>query len=292
MLPNFLVVGAQKAGTTSLHHFLQAHPEIYLPEQKETKFFVHDRFYEKGIRHYEQTYFSARQLQLAVGEVDPDYMYCEQSAHRIAKDLDISTLKLIFIFRNPVDRAFSQYLMNYRRGHEALRFEEAIAAESSRIQQGHMDNLRYSYATRGLYFKQLERFLKYVDATRIHCLLSDDLESAPMDVVRQVFEFLGVDADFCPSNIEERFHQATVPRSAFLARSLAGKGRGRYLLRHLIPSATIRTYLRERAASLNQTRNSRIVLDDRMRRQLVEFFRDGNTRLGAFLGRDLSHWSA
>ncbi len=292
MLPNFLVVGAQKAGTTSLHHFLQAHPAIYLPEQKETKYFVHDRFYEKGIKHYEQAYFSAWQSQSAVGEVDPDYMYCEHSAHRIAKDLDISTLKLIFIFRNPVDRAFSQYLMNYRRGHEALSFEDAIASEPTRIRQGHMENLRYSYATRGLYRRQLERFLKHVDASQIHCLLSDDLESAPLDAVRRVYELLGVDVNFVPPNIEERFHQATVPRSALLARSLAGKGRGRQFLRQLVPSAALRHYLRDRMEVLNQTRNRRMVLDICTRRYLIKSFLEENTRLAVLINRDLDHWSA
>ncbi len=291
MLPNFLVVGAQKAGTTSLHHFLRAHPAIYLPEQKETKYFIHDRFYDKGLRHYEQTYFSTWQSQPAVGEVDPDYMYYEQSAHRIAKDLDISTLKLIFIFRNPVDRAFSQYLMNYRRGHETLSFEDAIASEPTRIRQGHMENLRYSYATRGLYRQQLERFLKHVDASQIHCLLSDDLESAPLEAVRRIYQFLGVDITFVPPNVEERFHQATVPRSALLARSLAGKGRGRRLLRQLVPSAAVRHYVRDRVEVLNQTRNRRIVLDTRTRQHLNKSFFEENARLAILIKRDLDHWS-
>lgn len=110
MLPNFLIVGAQKCGTTSLHEYLYQHPQIYLPEGKETKFFAEDARYSKGITYYEDVCFSTYSGESAVGEVDPDYMYFEQALERIAEHLDLRTTKLIFVLRNPVDRAFSHYL--------------------------------------------------------------------------------------------------------------------------------------------------------------------------------------
>lgn len=292
MLPNFLVVGAQKAGTTSLHNYLQAHPDIYLPAQKETKFFVHERHYSKGIGFYESAYFSERTVESAVGEVDPDYMYCEQSLPRIIQHLNPDSLKVIFIFRNPVERAFSQYLMNYRRGHESLSFEEAIATESSRIRLGHMENLRYSYATRGYYLRQVERFLQHIDRSRMLFLLSETLESDPVHCLQEVYRFLNVKEDFEPPNIGERFHQATAPRSHALARRLQVQGLERRLLRRFIPSTSLRRSLRNWLVRFNQSGQNTMRMDPEIHRQLVQDFSVENTRLADFLGRDLGSWSA
>ena len=290
MLPNFLVVGAQKAGTTSLHHYLRVHPDIYLPAQKETKFFVHEKFYEKGAGFYEAKYFSERNVESAVGEVDPDYMYCEEALRRIARHLDLNSLRLIFVLRNPVDRAFSHYLMSYRRGQEPLDFETAIAQESTRIALGHMENLRYSYVTRGYYLRQVERFLEIVDRSRMLFLLSEDLETDALSAMRDVYRFLGVAEDFIPPNVGERFHRATVPRSRGLLRRLKGRGWEKQLLHLLIPSSTLRQSLRTGLLRINQTSHSDIVLESDTRRRLVELYRDENERLAAFLGRDLEHW--
>lgn len=291
MLPNFLVVGAQKSGTTSLHNYLVAHPEVYLPVQKETKFFVHDKFYNRGIKYYEEKYFSGRTTEVGIGEVDPDYMYCEQALPRIVRHLDLNALKIIFIFRNPVERAFSQYLMNYRRGHEPLSFGEAIEKESSRIKLGHMENLRYSYVTRGYYLRQVERFLEYIDQSQMLFLLSEDLKTSALSSVREVYHFLGVSNDFVPPNIDKQFHRATAPRSLALVRRIKGGGWETRLLRLLIPSVTLRHSLRTYLLRINQTSQGGIVLDEDERRSLVELFRTENERLAAFLGRDLSHWS-
>ena len=102
MLPKFFVVGAQKAGTTTLHNLLASHPEIYLPRQKETKFFVADERYAEGLSHYETQYFAEWDGESAVGEVDPDYMYFPQALERMAVNLDLREIRFIFLLRNPV----------------------------------------------------------------------------------------------------------------------------------------------------------------------------------------------
>ncbi|TCK18164.1 sulfotransferase domain-containing protein [Thiogranum longum] len=291
MLPNFLVVGAQKSGTTSLHHYLQAHPDIYLPAQKETKFFVHEKYYCKGTGFYENEYFYSRNNETAVGEVDPDYLYYEGALPRIAHDLDLASLKLIFIFRNPVERAFSHYLMSYRRGQEPHTFEEAIETESVRIAEGHMENLRYSYVSRGYYLRQVERFLGYVDRSQMLFLLADDLEADPSACLQQVYTFLGVASDFVPSSLGERFHRATVPRSLSLLRWIKEPGSGKQLLRLLIPFSSLRQSLRAWLLRINQTNPGDLALNPETRKRLVELYRSENARLAAFLDRDLDHWN-
>ena len=249
MLPNFLVVGAQKSGTTSLHEYLSAHPDVYLPLQKETHFFLHEKYYDRGIKFYEEEYFSARTHEPLIGEVDPDYMYSEQVLPRIVRHLDLDALKIVFIFRNPVERAFSQYLMEYRRGREPLSFHEAVETESSRIRQGHMENLRCSYVSRGYYLRQVERFLEYIDRSQMLFLLSEDLKTDALRCMREVYHFLGVSEEFVPPNIGEQFHRATVPRSLSLVRRVKGQGWEKRLLRLLIPSAALRQSLRSPLAS-------------------------------------------
>ena len=216
MLPNFLVVGAQKAGTTSLHHYMKGHPDICLPDQKETKFFGLEEKYRKGIEFYQHKYFSECDGRPAVGEIDPEYMYFVEAYERIKSHLDMKRLKLLFVLRNPIERAFSHYLMTYRRGLEPLPFDEAIDAEAERVVKSEDDNLHYSYVARGFYLEQILRFHESVCKERMHFILSEDLKQNPEGVLENLFRFLEVDTGYVPENICRQFHGATVPRSMSL----------------------------------------------------------------------------
>jgi len=291
MLPNFFVVGAQKSGTTSLHYYLVEHPDIYLPAQKETKFFVDDKRYAKGIQHYEAEYFSGCHGEKAVGEVDPDYMYFATGAERIARH--IPDPKFIFIFRNPVDRAFSGYVMAYRRGLELNSFEEAIRIETQRIAKGHEENFHYSYVRRGFYFSQVSRFLERWDESRMHVLLAEDLINNTAETVRGCFEFLGVDPDFVPRQIGKKFHEATVPKN--LALTVLFRNENAYpglrrIARWCLPSLEWRNRLRARLIAWN-SKPSDLKLREDTRRHLAEIFRPENEKLSELIGRDLSHWN-
>ena len=110
LIPSFFVVGAQKAGTTALHHYLARHPDIFLPKIKETHFFNdgHGEWH-RGFNYYLQKYFSSRNEKKLAGEIDPEYLFFPETAGRIAAH--IPNAKLIFIFREPVSRAYSHYWM-------------------------------------------------------------------------------------------------------------------------------------------------------------------------------------
>jgi hypothetical protein len=287
---NFLVVGAQKAGTTSLHRYMIEHPEIYLPSQKETKFFVDDRLYNKGIGFYKERHFSGWNGEHAVGEVDPEYMYYEKALDRIVQHFDVSVTKFIFLLRNPIDRAFSHYVMTYRRGRETLSFQDALAQEQERISIGYMENLHFSYAQRGYYLRQIERFLEVTPRENMLFLLSDDLKEDRQKCLSSVFSFLGVANDFVPSGINEQFHRSTWPRSVGLVRFIRNGGRAKSLLRMLVPSRHLRDKMRRNALAWNQTQTVKLHLSEDARRHLALVFKEENARLAAFLGRDLSHW--
>lgn len=290
MLPNFLIVGAQKAATTSLHNYLATHPDIYLPAQKETKFFSRDDCYEKGIGYYEAKYFGDSKGEKALGEVEPDYLFHEVAIERIARHLDMNSLRLIFIFRDPAERAFSHYLMTVRRGYEPLDFEEAVAAEASRMQGDYVSRSRYSYVSRGYYMEQVKRFLRYSERRNMLFLLMEDLETEPKRMLKEICEFLEVSADFVPECLGQTFHGGTAPRSRALMERLQSDSIEKKLLRWLLPSEALRRKLRRKVISLNRAGRYKQKLDPVMRSRLCNLYGEQNHQLAEFLGRDLNLW--
>jgi hypothetical protein len=165
ILPNFLCLGAPKAGTTSLFEILKQHPEIGLSSFKETHFFDTDINWNKGKKWYSDSYFSTLKTIKRIGEFTPSYLSKEICAQRI-KDTLGDKVKFVVILRNPIDRAFSHYLHTSRDEYEKLSFEEALQLEPIRLkkfleEEDYLSYLRNSYFHQGLYAEMLERYLKY-----------------------------------------------------------------------------------------------------------------------------------
>ena len=292
MLPNFFIVGAQKAATTSLHNYLYPHPEIYLPKQKETKFFVDDNRYKKGIAFYESEYFSAWKGEPAVGEADPDYIFFENALKRMAHDIKINSLKFIFLFRNPVERAFSHYLMSYRRGVEPLCFEEAVTKEPERIGENYLSRMRYSYVSRGFYMKQVERFLRYADKSQMLFLLTDDLNAGTEDCMKKIYGFLNVSTNFTSPSLKKKFHRAKNARFITLAQRISAETIEKKIVKKLLPWQGMRRKLRRKLNDFNlKNGKPKISLSGDMRVKLIKIFYQENKRLSDFIGRDLGRWN-
>jgi hypothetical protein len=290
VLPNFFVIGAQKSGTTSLHEYLRVHPDIYLPEQKETKFFVNNAIYCKGIEYYENEFFDKWNGESAIGEIDPEYMYFERGLTRIAEHLNLADLKFICLLRQPVDRAFSHYLMTYRRGLEHLSFEDAIAAEPARIRQDDASRSHYSYFDRGLYAKQLKRFMEVVDPSRMLFILSEELASSPEQEVARCLEFLQVEKNVTSIPLDQRFHQAAVPRSASLLHWITADGWHKKMVRKILPNERLRLGLRAKLLSWNEKEGGNLELSAELRRELLLRYREDILELEGLTGLNLAHW--
>ena len=164
-LPDFLVIGAARSGTTSLYHYLKSHPQIYLPAKKhpEPHFFLKNNEYKKGIHYYSEKYFKNVNHDKKAGEISTSYLYQPYVAKRIKKHLP--KVKLIAMLRNPIERSFSNYVFTYKNGLDSLSFEDAILQEKKRISnpetQFHSEIQPYAYMDRGRYYKQLMEYLKY-----------------------------------------------------------------------------------------------------------------------------------
>src|SRR5262249_11032412 len=148
--------------------------------------------------------------QKAVGEIDPSYMYFETPLERMALHLDLRSIKLIFLLRNPIDRAFSHYLMTAWRGIETLSFDEGLLREEARIAQDYLSKMHFSYGGRGFYLPQIERFLRVTHKGNMMFILSDDLKRDTMNVLNRCYRFLGVKEDVVPKGLNLHHNVATV----------------------------------------------------------------------------------
>ncbi|MFC0534079.1 sulfotransferase family protein [Phytohabitans kaempferiae] len=186
-LPGFLVIGGQRCGTTSLHSYLAAHPQVRAATGKELQYF--SLHYGRGERWYRGHFPPAVPGTISF-EASPFYLFHPQAAQRAAATLPEG--RFVALLRDPVERAWSHYLHTRSYGHEPLSFADAIATEPSRLATP--EGLRrYSYAARGRYAEQLERWLAHVPRERLHVVRSEDLYADPAAVYAGVLSFLELD---------------------------------------------------------------------------------------------------
>jgi hypothetical protein len=208
VLPDFLVIGAMKGGTTSLFTYLAEHPQVKPPFRKEIKFF--DIHYPQGLGWY-RAHFPMRFKMSSgdvTGEATPYYIFHPMAPQRVSHVLP--QVRLIALLRNPVDRAYSHYNHMLRVGREPLSFEEAVACEPERLEgeaekiiadprYSTFKHLHYSYLARGRYIEQLKKWFEYFPRQQVLILASEELYVSPKTATLKVAEFLGLPA-WAPAN--------------------------------------------------------------------------------------------
>lgn len=209
-LPHFLVIGAQRCGTTSLFHYLTQHPKLALPDQKEVHYF--DRHYSRGASWY-RSFFPESVSGLLSGEASPNYLLSPHAPARIKKDAP--AVRLIVLLRDPIERAYSHYQGKRIMGVEPLdSFEEALDSEHERTAAEAARVLRdphyyspahrnFTYVARSLYYQQIVRWLPLFDREQFLFIKSENLFRAPEAVVASVHSFLGID-HIPPSDLSPR----------------------------------------------------------------------------------------
>jgi len=195
LLPNFICPGAQKSATTTLHDILIQHPNIYLPENKETHFFDKDEKYDKGIDFYLNEYYSDIKNEKIIGDITPGYMFFEDSVKRIYNTLG-DNIKIIFMLRNPVERAYSHYWMSYRRTYESKSFEKGIELEQERIKKCYFNRSHFSYIERGYYARQIKRFLEFFPKENMKFVIFEDFINNTENSIEDILSFLNLDDDY------------------------------------------------------------------------------------------------
>ncbi|MDX8386249.1 MAG: sulfotransferase domain-containing protein [Gallionella sp.] len=193
MKVNFLICGVQKGGTTALDTYLRAHPEIGMANRKEVHYFDFEKNFPNGKADYSQYHamFSPQPSNKLIGESTPIYMYWHDAPKRIWQYNP--DMKLIAILRNPIDRAYSHWNMEYDRKTDTLPFWEALQSEAQRCREAlPYKNRGYSYVVRGFYSEQLRRLWMYFAKEQILVLKNEDLRDQPNETLKKVTGFLGV----------------------------------------------------------------------------------------------------
>ena len=270
LLPDFLIIGGQRCGTSSLYYYLTEYPGIVSASTKETHFF--DEEFGKGSSWYRAqfpTFFyknyvnKIRKQMFLTGEGTPYYILYPHTPKRVAEI--IPNVKLIALLRNPAERAYSQYWIEVKARYETWSFEDAIRGEQDRV-AGELEKMmhdesyysfnyrHFAYLERGIYVDQLKRWMDYFPREQLLILRSEDLYKDPAAVMKQTLAFLGIADGSVEGGLKKEYKNYRRPSK--------------------------RGYKREEAPPK---------LGAEMRRYLVEYYQPHNQRLYDYLGTDF-HW--
>jgi hypothetical protein len=275
MLPNFLIIGSQKAGTTSLYNILKQHPEVFMPEKKEINFFFLDSEFRKGIENYQRFFTDIPPGKKAYGEASPGYICHPKAPARIKEYLP--EVKLVLTVRNPIERAYSQYWDNRMTLSEPHEFSQTLdIALNHTYEPG-----KLGYFSRGTYMQYIHRYLDLFNPDQLLILLFDDLRDDPLTFYRTCFEFLGVDPDFRPTNMDKTYNPSSVWDN-FLYN---------WFFNHPQAQRFLPPKLKRLVFWGKQKRFQYPPMDEKIRQRLDEFYLPWNKELADYIRRDLSAWS-
>ncbi len=299
MLPNFLIVGAAKAGTTSLYNYLKQHPEIFMSPVKEPHFFsfidikpdfkgpYDQKTNEKEIISDYNEYkglFKNVTNEKAIGECSNSYLFLKNTEQNIKKY--IPHCKIIIILRNPIERAYSHYLQFVMLGQEDLTFEAAMEKEEVRKKL----NWRWHYQLvgQGLYYHQVKRYLDRFGLGNVKIHLFEELKQDPEALMKKIFQFLCVDRNFTPE-FDKIYNKTGLPKNLFLHKFLRQSNFIKEMTRPFTTSR-VRKKIYSFLSYINYEYERNPLMNEETRRYLINIFRDDCLKLQELINIDLSVW--
>jgi hypothetical protein len=292
-MPNFLIIGAEKCGTTALYHYLRQHPQVYMSPAKETGFFGAEgrkpdtrapgHLPTKHINNIDdyRALFEEVSNEAAIGEASPYYLYSTRALERIHHY--IPAAKLITILRDPAERAYSNYLHAIWLGREPLTdFSQALFQEEERIKAS-WESL-FHYKQKGFYYAQLRRYFDRFNQGQIRVYLKEDLDVDSASVMKDIFRFLCVDEEFVP-DVSLRPNVSGIPKNRMLHKLVMELNRPS--IKRLFPDRLVRG-LREPIRNSILAKPPKLPLE--ARKALIGVYREDILRLQELIQRDLSTW--
>jgi len=312
VLPNFFIVGAPKAGTTSLYHYLGQHPDVYMSPVKEPNYFAQEirlgnvsaHWQDWAEREYESLQLYLRgpmqerkfggivshwpdYLKLfenvngekAIGEASVCYLWSKTAAGNIASTTP--NAKIVMVLRNPVDRAFSQYKQAVANGLIGKSFREQV--RKSLNNKSDQFELLNPFLEFGLYYEQVKRYTERFSPDNLRIYLYEEYQQAPTRITADIFRFLTVDPQFSP-DVSEKHLQTSVPRFKWVSFMLKQYGVWP-LLKNIMPDHLV-PVVKQWALRDKQT----VELDPSDRAQLSNYYRGDVVRLSELIKRDLHTW--
>jgi len=287
--PDFLIVGAAKSGTTSLFHYLNNHPKIYIPYIKECRFFSQlptnfkglgaEFFVNSGIRDKNDYFGLFENYEDKVcGDISNDYLYYYDASISNIKRYLGKDVKIIIILRNPIDRAYSNYMHHVRDGWEDCSFEEALIKESWRIK--HNWAWPYHYVKVGMYFNQVKAYLENFNNVKV--FLFEDLKKELF--YKELFNFIGV--DYIKIETNKVYNFSGIPKIKSIQNLIRTDNFLKKIIKSLISSSSKDKLLYH----IQRINLRKIEMKEETREYLKEIYKDDVYKLSDLIKRDLSFW--
>jgi len=280
-MPNFIVAGTQKAATTWLHECLNEHPEVFVPKVKEIHYFCKEPC-KKSKNKFENDWYISQfpdnKSFKAIGEISVDYMYYDYIAEEIFNFNP--NMKILFILRNPVDRAYSAFWMNRRYKSNMPEFCEFIGVD-------------HEFIDRGFYYNQIVRYFVFFNKKNIKIMIYEDLLKNPEAFIKEVYRYLNVNDDFVPQALHYKV------ASTREVGPICGKVLYKYFSPVLKKSSMLTFLWRavkyntpaKRIYSTGKINNSKYsVINTNDRGRLIEIYKKENKKLFDLIGRNIDEW--
>ena len=296
-LPNFLIVGAAKCGTSSLHNYLNQHPDIFMPtftdeglKVKEPRFLIKEKVKDrlpKGIWNYEdyKSLFDNVTNEIAIGESTVLYLYYYNEAIKNIKKYLGEDVKIIIMLRNPIDRASSAYLFASRTPQENQTFKEALMNARKRFEKDKTLSPMILYKELGLYYKMVKAYME--NFKDVHIVLYDDFILQTDLEVRRVFDFLNI-INTNDINTDKVINSGGKKwNSRFMKNLLMGEGGMKKILKFLLPKK-VRVNIKERLT--NSFTSKADIINESIKKELLDYYQKDIQLLEKLITKDLSKW--
>lgn len=289
MKPNFFIVGAPKAGTTSLYYYLEEHPDIYMSPIKETNFFSYDEikqqqlFYNEEFITTEQQYldlFRDATTEKAIGEASVSYLFYHGVPEKIHAYNPLA--KIIIALRNPIDRGFSHYLMDKRLGLVKASFNDVVYKKGL-----HKAALLYfqQYVSLGLYYEQVKRYIEVFGREQVKILYFDDIVNNLPAIIKELYAFLEVNDNYVPDT--EKVHNSFEnPNNGFI-HLLYTQKKMRQFIKNAMPAK-----FQHKLKTAFFSKDDRPVIEPGLKKDLVSLYEEDIYKTSSLLDKDLSGWLA
>lgn len=295
-LPNFLIIGVQKAGTTSIYGYLKQHPQVYMSPVKETNFFSTD--WEKKTENKSDTekkkridswekycaLFQNVKDEIAIGEASPNYLANYKTSSEMIVRY-VPDVKMIAILRNPVDRAYSDYLMHLRDGINVGKVRSLSEQVKFRANTS-------STIKKGFYYSPVKHYFDTFGQEKLKIILYDDLSKNSLGIMQDIYKFIGVDDKFNPDT-SIRQQAAAIPKNQAMNNLLQTKNPVRTAISStlkVVMPLEMRQKIRSGLIKFNSGGKELKPLSSEERKLLTDFYREDILLLQDLIQRDLSSW--
>jgi len=278
-LPDFIIIGGMKCGTTSLHYYLNCHPDISMSKEKELNFFIEERNWNKGLDWYQSQFVGKAQIH---GEASPNYTnfpHWPETPKLIHET--IPDAKLIYLVRDPIQRIVSHYVHKYADGGENRPIEEALSDFE--------DNYYNPYICRSRYYLQLEQYLQYFEPEKILLVTTENLYEYPEKTLSGILQFLGVSSEINFINYQKKLHKSVFKRRKTVLGNRIAKLPIVAKINNLHPR--LRYHVNKLIYFPFSTPVKKPKLTTDLQERLINYLKDDVDKLRQFTGQKFSEWS-